>query len=218
MALNPIITSLSFNSDATEGTITDTTVYGGAEFDRNEVAVYLQLWKMDEDEEETVQTIDNDEPDTNTTWVFDSETDGWYRALITIIPNWVSGNYAAGNVVYYNGDLYESILLGVGNPVPTNPTYFSPIDFDDEDILEGDNITYEYQDYLVIEQGKICAGTAAADWYKEQDCSNCKKTDFASSMFKKRALVIAAQRFAALNLYSKAEEVARKLEILCESC
>lgn len=218
MALNPIITSLSFNSDATEGTITDSTVYGGAEYDRNEVFTYLQLWKMDEDEVETVVTVDNDSPDTASTWSFDSATDGWYRALITIIPIWVSGNYSVGQVVSYNGDLYISILLGVGNPLPSNTTYFTPIDFDDEDILDANNIVYEYQDYLVIEQGKICAGEAAAEWFKAQDCSDCDKLDLASSMFKKRAMVIAAQRFAALSLYVKAEQIARRLETDCESC
>lgn len=218
MALSPDISTLTFNSDATEATITDSTTYGGVELDRNEVAVYLQLWKMDEDEVETVQTIDNDDPENATTWTFDSSTDGWYKALITIIPIWVSGNYAAGNIVYYSGTLYESILLGVGNPLPTDVTYFTPIDFDDIGVIAGDNVTYEYEDYLVIEQGKICAGEAAAEWFKAQDCSNCDKISFASSMFKKRAMVIAAQRFAALDLYTKAEAIARKLETDCESC
>jgi hypothetical protein len=37
-------------------------------------------------------------------------------------------------------------------------------------------------------------------------------------MLKKRGMVIAAQRFAALSLYAKAESIARKLETDCESC
>lgn len=218
MALNPIITSLSFNSDATIGTITDDTVYGGAEALRSAVDVYLQLWKMDENEVETVVTINNSTPDTATSWTFNSSTDGWYKALITIIPEWVAGNYTVGQVVSYNDSLYISILLGVGNPLPTNTTYFSPIAYTSTTILSANNITYEYQDYLIIEQGKICAGEAAAEWFKAQDCSDCDKIDFASSMFKKRAMVIAAQRFAALSLYIKAEQIARRLETDCESC
>ena len=218
MALSPDISSIAFNSDATEATITDSTTYGGLNDDRSEVVVYLQVWKMDEDEVETAVTVDNDDPENVTSWTFDSSTDGWYRALITIIPEWVSGNYAAGNVVYYNGTLYESILLGVGNPLPTNVTYFSPIEFDDEGIINGDNVAYDYQDYLVIEQGKICAGEAASEWFKSKDCSNCDKLKLAESMLQKRGMILAAQRFAALSLYSKAEAIVRQLEIDCESC
>jgi hypothetical protein len=219
MALNPVITSLSFNSDATEATITDETTYGGAEFDRSEVAVFLQLWKMDEDEVETSSTIDNSTPDSSSTWVFDSETDGWYRALISIIPNWdVATAYIAGDVVYYtDGNIYECILASTAN-LPTDSTYFTAIEITDDAIEDADNVVNEYQDYLVIEQGKICAGTAAAEWYKSQDCSDCDKLDLASSMLKKRGMVIAAQRFAALSLYAKAESIARKLETDCESC
>ena len=219
MALDLIISSISYNSDATEATIPDNTVYGSPNADREDVAVFLLLWKMDEDENETEVEIDNDSPDTVTEWTFDSSTDGWYKAQIIVIPNWdILTAYTVGQVVYYtNGSIYICILNSTGN-LPTNTTYFSPIEITDTDITEADNVTSEYQDYLVIEQGKICAGEAAADWYKEQDCSNCKKTDFASSMFKKRAMIIAAQRYAAISLYAKAEAVTRKLETACESC
>lgn len=219
MALTINIGTVTYNSDGTEAVITDTTTYGSPNIARADAYVYLQLWKMDEDEVETVVEVDNDEPESASTWTFDSSTDGWYRALLKVIPEWVSGNYTVGQVVAYSdGNLYISILNGVGNPLPTNLTYFSPIEFDDEDIIEADNVEYAYEDYLVIEQGKLCAGEAAAEWFKSKDCSNCDKVKFAESMFQKRALVITAQRYAMIDLFVKAEQIARKLETSCESC
>lgn len=216
MPLVPITTPLTFSSDADTATITDSTVYGGANPDRSDVAVYLELWKMDEDSEATEITIDNDAPDTVESWEFDSSDDGWYKSRIYIIPQFnILTAYSEGDVIFYNDALYICIDDSTGN-LPSDTDFFSESSL--TAAAEADNVTTDYEDYLVIEHGKKCAGDAAGEWYKSKDCSNCDKMDLMSSMLQKRAMVITAQRFASISQYNKAEAIARKLETDCESC
>lgn len=219
MALDPIINQLTFSADSETGTITDSTVYGtGGNPARNTLAVFLELWKMDKDSNETSITIDNTDPENVTSWDFDSSTDGWYRARVWIIPEFnILTAYTIGQVIYYpsTSTVYIVTANGTGN-LPTNTSFFSPTTFNASS--SANNITTEYQDYLVIERGLKCAGEATGKWYKNKNCGNCDKIDLMAQFLQKRAMVIAAQRFAGINLYPKAEEVVRKLEIACESC
>jgi hypothetical protein len=219
MALDPIITQLSYSTDKNTATITDTTVYGtGGNPARSAVAVFLELWKMDSLGADTDIEVDNDEPETVTTWDFDSSEDGWYKARIYIVPDFDIGTaYTIGQAVYYasTGLVYLAIDAGTGN-LPTDTDFFSASVF--TATTGSNNVTLEYQDYLVIEHGKICAGEAAAEWYKSQNCSNCDKIDLMAKWLQKHAQVVAAEVFASTNLYNKAEEIARKLETSCESC
>lgn len=218
MALDPVLSSLSFSTDADTATITDNTVYGGANPARNITAVYLELWKMDKNGDDTPVVVSNALPETVTSWTFDSSLDGWYKARIYLIPEFdVLTSYDENDVVYYNGILYRAVQTTLGN-LPTNATYFAIIDLEDT-AIDGNNVIAEYKDYLVIEHGKMCAAKATAAWYKDKDCSNCNKQDLLASFLQKRGMVIAAEVFAyTLNLYNKAEDIARKLENACESC
>lgn len=217
MALSPNISTLTFSSDADTATITDNTVYGlSGNPARNTLAVYLELWKMASDSTSEAITVDNTDPENVTSWDFDSSDDGWYKARIYIVPEFdIATAYTTGQAVYYNAALYICIANSTGN-LPSNTLFFSSSSL--TGIASASNITTAYQDYLVIEHGKKCAGDAAGEWYKAKDCSNCDKADLMSSMLQKRAMVIAAQRFASISQYNKAEEIARKLETTCESC
>jgi hypothetical protein len=216
MPLVPITTPLTFSSDADTATIPDSTVYGGSNPARNTLAVYLELWKMDADSVATAITMDNDDPANVTSWTFDSSDDGWYKSRIYIVPDFnILTAYTIGQVVFYNDTLYICISPTTGD-LPSNPTFYSETTL--EAAASANNVTTAYQDYLVIEHGKKCAGDAAGEWYKSKDCSNCDKMDLMSSMLQKRAMVITAQRFASISQYNKAESIARKLETACESC
>jgi hypothetical protein len=219
MALVSALSALSFSSDADTATITDAVVYGGANPLRAAVAVFIEGWKMDADSESTAITITNTAPDSATTWTFESDEDGWYKVRQYIIPNWnILTAYTTGQVVYYtNGNVYRAIASSTGN-LPTNTTYFTEVEFNDATVDDANNVITGYKDYLVIEHGKKCAGEAVAAWSKDEDCGSCKKVELMASWLQKDALVYAAERFAAISLFNKAEAIARKLETYCESC
>lgn len=218
MAVVPIISTLSFNTLATIGTITDTSVYGSPA--RNTLGVYLEFWKMDTASVATVKTVtpNSSDPKLVTAWTFASTVDGWYKARIYLISDYAGGTaYTTGQVVYYasTNNIYRATQATTGN-VPTNATYWALATL--VDAAAANNVTNAYQDYLVIEAGKTCAAEAAGDWAKEEECGGCTKTNFTIPTFQKRLMVIAAQRFAAISVYNKAEDIARKLEKACESC
>jgi hypothetical protein len=217
MALNPEIGTISTDITEEIATIPDNTSYGSPEADRSDVAVYLQVWKMNSDNEETAITITNSTPDTVENWSFTYTEDGWYKARMIIIPNYDNSTvYTAGEAVYYDGAIYIAAQASLGN-LPSNPVYWTAsTDFDD--IVEGDNVISEYFDFVLIEYGKKCAGEAAVNWYNNQDCGNCDKLKLSESFLQKRGMVIAVQRFEAIQQYSKAETIARRLENICESC
>ncbi len=219
MALVPTPASqLSYNTDASEATFTDDTAYGGANPDRNEVAVYIEIWKVDSAGVTTVVELPNLDPDTADEWTFNSEIDGHYKVLMYIIENYSGGTaYVTDDVVYYSGLLYKAIQATTGN-LPTNITYWELVEELSDTIEDGNNVLTTYKDYLVIEHGKKCAGDAAVDWSRDSDCGACGKLDLASKALQRRLMVIAAQRFATINLYNKAEAIARKLETACASC
>lgn len=94
---------LNFTQGATvsAGTITDATVYGGAEDDRNERGNYLLLSKNDKAGTRTYLTVSNTTPLSTLSWAFTSTIDGWHQATLLSAKIWSSGqSYIIGDVVY----------------------------------------------------------------------------------------------------------------------
>lgn len=213
----PVLSSLSYNSTGTIATVSDSTTYTSPA--RNELAVFIEVWKMDEDGDETALSVSNSAPLTVTSWTFDSSIDGWYKARLYITVLYDSGtSYSEGDVVYYPSTqaLYISLVdNNLGNAV-TNGSFWSTVSL--SNITSSDNVDSEYFDYIVIEQGKACAGKSAGDWARSTDCGSCNKIDLASKVLRTRAYVLAAQRFESISQYSKGEQIARELENFCESC
>lgn len=220
MALDPVFGSTISTSITDEtATLTDATVYGGANPARSTVAVFLELWKLDEDAAETAVTVSNSEPETVTSWSFTYTDDGWYRARMYIIEEFsIIVAYTTDDIVYYtDGNLYKAIQDSTGN-LPTDTAFFELVTEYEDTVIDGNNVIAEYYDFVLVEYGKKCAGDANAEWARQQDCGSCDKLKLTESFLKKRGLVIAIQRFAAISQFSKAEELARKLETTCESC
>jgi hypothetical protein len=82
MALTPI---LSFQAQNLSKLliVTDATVYGGSNLDRNEVEVTLQALKIKNNEVQTEYDLTYD-PLTVTAWSINIGGDGWYRLILTI--------------------------------------------------------------------------------------------------------------------------------------
>ncbi len=217
MALIPEIGTISVSITDETATIPDNTTYGSPNADREDVAVYFQLWKMDSAGEETAVTITNTAPDTVETWTFTYDTDGWYKSRMVIVPNYDNAvAYTTGQAVFYSSAIYICTSPSTGN-LPSNPTFWlASTNFDT--ITLANNVVSDYIDFVLIEYGKQCAGEAAIEWYRNRDCGNCDKLKLSESFLQKRGMVIAAQRFEAIQLFSKAEEIARKLENSCASC
>jgi hypothetical protein len=197
-------------------TISDATTY--TDPTRESLALYFQVYKMDEDSNETeiVVTADAD-PDTVTQWTFAMTIDGWYKGKITIIEDFeLLINYVVDNVVFYEGGLYQNIQASSGI-LPTDEDYFTPISFTIASTT-GNNLTLEYFDFVFVEYGKICAGNAVGAWANSSNCGACSPVDLMASWLQRDAMVYAIERFYAISQFSKAEELARKLENLCESC
>lgn len=205
-----------FDIDQQKVTITDTTSYSSPA--RNELALYFKAYKMDKDGNDTELAVTgNSTPDLITSFSFPVTIDGWYKVLaISITVFNIVDSYVTNDIVFNSGNLYIALQASTGN-LPTNPTYFSPVSIDAA-LVSGGNVTEQYFDYVFVEYGKQCAGNAVGEWAKKYDCGACNKTDLMASWLQRDAMVYAIERFYAISQYSKAEEISRKLENLCESC
>lgn len=215
MALSLDITLSASSADST-ATITDSTVYGSPNPTRNSLAVYLELWKMDSKGIETVVNLTYT-PATVTSWTFSYTLDGHYLARHYAIPVWDNTVvYLLDQVVYYSGNLYKATQTTLAGTLPTNTSYFSLITL--SSVGTASNVTSTYHDFVLVEYGKKCAGAATITWFDKQDCGDCDKIELKDKMLQLRSMVIAVQTLEALSQYSKAEEICRRIEIMCESC
>lgn len=113
MALTFILTFTQGTAVA-DGTITDSTVYGGANDDRNERGNYLLLSKNDKAGTRTYLTIANSTPLSTLSWAFTSTQDGWHQATLLSAKIWSSGqSYIIGDIIFYGatGLFYRSTTV-----------------------------------------------------------------------------------------------------------
>lgn len=117
--------SVDITLDRTTGTLTDETVYGGANPTRDTVRVYVSGYKMKQDasvEEALTVTSDTGDPQNSSVYTFNIPKDGWFRFPTTIvkIPYSALVTFAKYDSVYDapTGLVYRSLLAGnVGNPL-----------------------------------------------------------------------------------------------------
>jgi hypothetical protein len=75
---------------------------------RDELALYLYLYKRDSSLSDTAVSVSNTDPLNVTAWSFTVIGDGWYRAILFGFPIWAPGTYAANKCVYYSGNYYKA--------------------------------------------------------------------------------------------------------------
>lgn len=179
MALTAVLTRSSITED--ESFWDDDTLYGGANPDRNEVAVYLTAYKVDEDLVETPLTVSTDQsgaaPKTNSTFTTDNGIDGHHRYYFAIVDDWLVGTtYNQYDLVWSPTEeaFYEYINAtpSAGNAV-TNATYFAIVADPCSKIanvgtaLASGNLVYLVVEKVVSFQTSICYIKAASKHAKE---------------------------------------------------
>lgn len=177
---------LEFTSEAQNeslylGTLTDATVYGGANPARADVAVYLTGEKIKADG--TVDydlTVDTYTPTSATTFTFDIEDDGWHKFKFAIIPDWnVATAYVTYDVVNDAGVVYQAIGATTGNQ-PPNASYWSvvttPTDVIDSDgtAAESGNLQFQVLEQIIYPFSKVGFGNACEAAALEC-CSDCER-------------------------------------------
>jgi hypothetical protein len=229
MALIPQLYHSATSVDGSTSTITDTTVYGAPELERNEVAVWLSAAKVDESNLDTPLEVTTFDPETATEFIVTNTVDGRYRYYFVIAPNWSNvTTYELGDLVWSTTEnafyQYINSTPAAGNPV--TGTYFeivadpSVLYIEDEE-TEPTNayfLTYEWiVDYLTAK----CYGTAQLK-AAEEDCGgDCgcgcggKTGKYASKLY----VLLSVMRIANVRQrYNLGERYARTAEKYCDEC
>lgn len=108
--LNFLLDFESISADAEDSVVRDHTVYGGDNFERNEVALYLFFYKRDAKNEFTLIPTVNDAPTTDETWDVPMRGPGSYRAVVYVIPIYdVSATYSDDALIHFSGSVYRNI-------------------------------------------------------------------------------------------------------------
>ena len=131
LTLLPQIDSIADNR--TTVTVTDATVYGGLNPARADVGLYLIVQKMSADNAvvDTYTVVGNDaDPQTDVSWQFELEEDGWVRILMIAPEDYAAGDtYALYDVVQdpATSIVYRSKQNGnIGNSL-ANATYWEVV-------------------------------------------------------------------------------------------
>lgn len=234
MALTANLTFTSVSQDGSQSTLTDSTVYGGANPARNQVAVYLTAFKVDEDLVETALTIAAFDPELATTFTVTNTIDGRYRFKFVIINNWdVATTYDQYDLVWdtTQNAFYEYINAtpSSGNAV-TNPTYWTTVADPTTKIAnvgtaqEADNLVYQILEYIIDYQTAKCYAQVAIEQAKElcEDDCNCGGGGCSSKLCKSKNRIrtlLSVMRIANIQQkYLQGERFAREAEKYCSDC
>lgn len=234
MALTANLVRASVTQDGTQSTWTDSTVYGTPELNRNQVAVFLSAYKVDEDQVETPLTVSTDQagaaPKTNSSFTTTNGVDGWHKYYFVIIADWlISTTYNQYDLVWSPSQnlFYEYIY-----PTPTsgndviNTTYFLPVADPTTKILnvgtdlESGNLIYQVVEKVLSYQTSICYLKAAAKHAKETCGSDdCGCDSRLGKLYHKiRDLFNNLAINESTGLYLDGEKNARLAEKWCDDC
>lgn len=231
MALTADLVRTATTADGSSSTFTDETVYGTANPDRNEVAVYLTAYKVDEDLVETALTVTTFNPETATAFtVSNGSVDGWVKYNFVIVDNWLIGTtYTKYDLVWDTGQnaFYEYINDSdtAGNIV-TNTTYWLVVADPTTKIAnvgtvtESGNLIYQVVNKVLSFQTSICYIKAQS--LKAKEC--CGSDDCGCDSRLTRLATRIRDLFANLPLnestgeYLQGEKNARLVEKYCDDC
>jgi hypothetical protein len=172
------------NDDQFTITLSDDTVYGGANAARVDVAVYITGEKITQlgavDYAVTVDYVGSTDETDATSFSFDIDDDGRYKFKYAIIPDYDNADaYVTYDVVYSSGVVYQAIASTTGN-APPNATYWSivstPTDVVDDvgTSSESGNLSYQVYNQIIYPFSKVGFGNAAEDAALEC-CSDCER-------------------------------------------
>jgi hypothetical protein len=131
MALNPDFL-IAIDPEGETATITDQTIYGGANPLRSALYVYIAAYKVAETNSDVqiALTSNTNDPLTASAWSWEYEVDGWFRFLYAAIPGYNIGTtYDIYNAVADSTTklVYRSRSAGNVGHALTDSTYWEPI-------------------------------------------------------------------------------------------
>lgn len=230
MALIADLVRTAVSQDGTSSTWTDQTVYGTANPDRNEVALYLTAYKVDEDQVETALAVTSFDPELVTTFTTaNGSIDGWVKYYFVIVDNYnVAVEYEKYDLVWSTVEnaFYEYIndTPTTGSAV-TNATYFLVVTDPTTKIAnvgtasESGNLIYQVINKILTYQTSICYVKAASKHSKESCEGDCGCDSRLSRLFYKiRDLFSSLPLNESTGLYIEGEKNARLAEKYCDDC
>jgi hypothetical protein len=173
LTLDLDFTTEAKNGDIFLGTITDATVYGGANPARADGALYITGEKMNADgtveDDITFVTYSPSGVDAWTSVTFDIEKDGWHKFKIVFIRDFnIATNYAQYEAVYSGGVVYRATQASVGQ-APPNASYWEvvsePTSLLDNDgtATESPNLEFQLLQRVIYPNAKVLFGNKAED-------------------------------------------------------
>ncbi len=221
----PTIDSIVKTDDGSDTIIADSTVYGSPNADRNEVAVYLLPFKLNEDLEETALVQDDYDPETVTEFTVTNTTDGHQKYVQIIVDNYAGGTtYNQYDAVYYptTGFLYKSKQsTPFSGVVPTNTTNWDVVTAQDlyeaiGSVEEATNVIVGIVQTVLTFSAQQCLTELAEDVAKEGCCDDCNNTKLKESFENLWLLVYVATISASRGKYTQGERFMREAETYCD--
>jgi len=97
------------SEDLSTAELRDISQYGGSNPDRDQLALYVYLYKRDAQNNDTQITVTNTSPLTANAWSFALPAqDGVFVAIVFGFYIWSAGTYTLGTCRYYNGYYYKA--------------------------------------------------------------------------------------------------------------
>lgn len=227
----PLIANLTRTAvTSSTSTWTDNTIYGGANPNRNGVAVYLTAYKVDENLVETPLIVSNFDPELATTFTTTNGIDGYHKYNFVIIDNWLVGTtYNRYDLVWSTTENkfyeYTNATPSAGNLV-TNLLFFTEVPDPTIKIAnvgtatESGNLVYQVVSKVVSFATSICYIKAASKHAKEScsgsDCGCDSK--LGKAYHKIRDLFANMAINESTGQYIDGEKNARLAEKYCDDC
>jgi len=218
-------TSETISGEAYSGVITDETTYGGANPDRADVVTYITGEKIDQyGEVESDVTFSTVDPEVDTTYTFEINSDGYYKFKFAIIPEYDNAvNYDQYDVVYSGGIVYQAYAETPSAGIaPPNTSYWEvvsePTSLLDEigSSTESGNLEYELYERIIYPFSKKGYGDSAEQAALEC-CSDCERGEDVKTHEMLAVLVRGMNAADTRSKFLRGEKMARKAQELIES-
>jgi len=227
----PSISKTSVAADGSYSIVTDTTVYGPPNSDRNQVAVYFRATKVDEQLIESGLTIQAINPEAATTFQYENTIDGYYKYYFIIVPNYdIVPVYEQYDLVWDTGlnKFYQFInTTPTAGVLVTNTLYWAEVSdpttkLEDVDTdAEPLNIVYVITGDIADYQTAKCYATAVVKSAKE-DCGQGKAcgcgTKLGKAVSRLRILLSVMRICNVRGQYIEGERSARQADTYCDDC
>jgi hypothetical protein len=211
--------------DGSSTTVTDTTVYGGAEFDRNEVALLMSAVKVAYDLTETALEIETYDPLTVTTFTIINTIDGWQKFTIPIIPLYNAGTgYTQYQCVYSGGVIYQKTTTGTTTGVlPPDGNHWAVRSLAElialfDTAQEPDNVVIGVVQTVLTFASRLCLDDTTLEEVEGGCCDDCSNKTASLKAKNLYVLVYVAQVANTRQEYRRGEKFVRKIDSYCTNC